>query len=70
MVMPVLDQSLQRLPPVVNGRLRDELLSGEIFYSLREIRVVIEPWRKHYNTKRPHSASSEPASLDPHATVQ
>ena len=40
-----------------NGRFRDELLNGEIFYSLREAQVIIEEWRKHYNTKRPHSAS-------------
>jgi putative transposase len=39
-----------------NGKLRDELLNGEIFYSLKEAKVVIEQWRKHYNTKRPHSA--------------
>ena len=29
-----------------NGKLRDEGLNGEIFYSLREVRVVIEQWRK------------------------
>jgi len=39
-----------------NGKLRDELLNGEIFYSLKEAKVVIEQWRKHYNTIRPHSA--------------
>jgi putative transposase len=39
-----------------NGKLRDECLNGEIFYSLREAQVVIENWRIHYNTKRPHSA--------------
>jgi len=39
-----------------NGRLRDELLNGEIFYTLREAQIRIEEWRKHYNTKRPHSA--------------
>ncbi len=39
-----------------NARLRDELLNGEIFYSLTEAQIVIEQWRKHYNTKRPHSA--------------
>ena len=33
-----------------------ELLNGEIFYSLKEARIVIERWRRHYNTKRPHSA--------------
>jgi putative transposase len=36
-----------------NARLRDELLDGEIFYSLREARIVIESWRHHYNTIRP-----------------
>ena len=39
-----------------NPRLRDELLNGEVFYSLREAQILIEQWRKHYNTKRPHSA--------------
>ena len=39
-----------------NSKLRDELLNGEIFYSLEEARVVIEAWRKHYNTQRPHSS--------------
>lgn len=39
-----------------NGKLRDELLNGEIFYSLREAQVMIEKWRRHYNTKRPHSS--------------
>ena len=39
-----------------NGKLRDECLNGEIFYSLREAQVVIEKWRVEYNTRRPHSA--------------
>ncbi|MCP1167678.1 IS3 family transposase [Limimaricola litoreus] len=39
-----------------NSKLRDELLDGEIFYSLSEARVVIEAWRVHYNTARPHSS--------------
>jgi transposase InsO family protein len=39
-----------------NGKLRDELLNGEIFYTLREAQVLIEQWRRHYNTVRPHSA--------------
>jgi transposase InsO family protein len=39
-----------------NGKLRDELLNGEIFYSLKEAQVIIEQWRIHYNTKRPHSS--------------
>ena len=39
-----------------NGKLRDELLNIEIFYSLAEARIMIELWRRHYNTIRPHSA--------------
>jgi putative transposase len=39
-----------------NARLRDELLNGEIFYSLKEAQVVIESWRRHYNTLRPHGS--------------
>ena len=39
-----------------NGRFRDELLNGEIFYSLKEAQIIIEGWRRHYNTVRPHSA--------------
>ena len=39
-----------------NARLRDELLDGEIFYSLREAQVIIESWRRHYNTIRPHGS--------------
>jgi putative transposase len=39
-----------------NGKLRDECLNGEIFYSLKEAQVIIEKWRTHYNTKRPHSS--------------
>ena len=39
-----------------NSKLRDELLNGEIFYSLNEAKVVVETWRRHYNTIRPHSS--------------
>jgi putative transposase len=39
-----------------NARLRDELLDGEIFYSLREAEILIESWRRHYNTVRPHAS--------------
>jgi transposase InsO family protein len=39
-----------------NGRLRDELLDGEIFYTLNEAKIVIETWRRHYNTVRPHAS--------------
>jgi len=39
-----------------NGRLRDELLNGEIFYTLKEAQIIIENWRVEYNTIRPHSS--------------
>ena len=39
-----------------NRKLRDELLNGEIFCSLKEAKVLIEQWRHHYNTVRPHSS--------------
>lgn len=54
-----------------NARLRDELLNGEIFYSLEEARIVIENWRRDYNTKRPHSSLrlSASSSRKPHAAA-
>ncbi len=39
-----------------NARLRDELLNGEIFYTLKEVKIVVESCRRHYNTVRPHSS--------------
>jgi putative transposase len=39
-----------------NARLRDELLDGEVFATLKEAQVLIEQWRQHFNTVRPHSA--------------
>ena len=39
-----------------NARFQDELLNGEIFYTLKEAQIIIEQWRKHYNTIKPHSA--------------
>jgi len=39
-----------------NGILRDELLNGEIFYTLKEAKILIEQWRQHYNQVRPHSS--------------
>ncbi len=38
-----------------NARFRAELLKRELFYSLKEAQIIIEGWRKHYKTKRPHS---------------
>lgn len=39
-----------------NGKMRDELLNGEIFYTLQEAQILIERWRKDYNSIRPHSS--------------
>jgi len=53
-----------------NGKLRDELLNGEIFYTLREAQVLIEQWRYHYNIIRPHSSLGyrppAPQTIQPH----
>lgn len=61
-----------------NGKLRDELLNGEIFETLLEAKVLIERWRQEYNTVRPHSAlgycppapESRPPYKAPSATLQ
>lgn len=39
-----------------NSKMRDEFLNGEIFYSMKELRVLAEGWRRHDNTVRPHSS--------------
>ena len=39
-----------------NGRLRDECLNLELFATRREAAVILEAWRRSYNTKRPHSS--------------
>ena len=56
-----------------NGKLRDELLNGEIFYTLAEAKIVIEQWRRHYNTVRPHSSLGyrppAPAAINPQPPV-
>jgi len=38
-----------------NGKLRDELLNGEIFYTLKEAQILTADWRRLYNALRPHS---------------
>ena len=64
----------------LNGKLRDECLNQEIFYSLKEAQVVIEQWRNRYNTIRPHSSlgyrppapqtsTGKPHYLDPYAPL-
>ncbi len=53
----------------LNGKLRDELLNREIFYTLTEAKVLIERWRLEYNTVRPHSSLGyrppAPAAIEP-----
>ena len=39
-----------------NGKLRDELLNGEIFYTLKEAQSLVQAWRRKYNQVRPHSS--------------
>ena len=39
-----------------NGRLRDEFLNGEVFYTLQEAKILIEEWRREYNEIRPHGS--------------
>jgi putative transposase len=39
-----------------NGKLRGELLNGEIFHTVHQAKVLIEQWRRQYNTIRPHSS--------------
>ena len=36
--------------------MRDQLLNGELFYTLKEAEIIIARWRIHYNTVRPHSS--------------
>jgi transposase InsO family protein len=46
-----------------NGKLRDELLDRELFYTLQEAKILIGQWWKHYNRIRPHSPA---LAVDPH----
>ena len=39
-----------------NGKMRDELLNGEIFFTLLEAQTLVEAWRQEYNERRPHSS--------------
>ena len=52
-----------------NGKLREECLNREIFYSLKEAQIVIGQWRQQYNTVRPHAAlgyrSPAPGACNP-----
>ena len=39
-----------------NGKMRDQFLNGELFYTLKEAQILTERWRTHDNTVRPHSS--------------
>ena len=53
----VRSDQLKSLGPEFSAHVvRDELLDGEIFYTLREAKIMIEKWRRHYNEVRPHSS--------------
>ena len=56
-----------------NGKLRDELLNGEIFTTLLEAKVLIENWRKEYNQFRPHSSLNyqppAPETINPNVEI-
>ena len=54
-----------------NGKLRYELLNGEIFDTLLEAKVIIERWRRHYNSVRPHSSLGyRPPAPEAHKPLQ
>jgi putative transposase len=47
-----------------NGRLRDEGLNTEVFFTLAEVREKLELWRQDYNRVRPHSALHDGAPAE------
>lgn len=53
----------------VNGKLRDELLNGELLYTLHEAQVLVERWRQRYNAHRPHSALGCPRNAHRHISA-
>ncbi len=55
---PATGEAFALVIPHVSTAAMSVFLNGEIFYSLAEARIVIENWRQHYNTKRPHSSLS------------
>src|SRR6478672_11463407 len=54
--VPTMDPSSWRVRFRNGLPVRDELLDGEIFYTLCEAKIVIESWRRHYNAIRPHAS--------------
>jgi len=53
-----------------NGKLRDELLNREIFYTLHEAKILIENWRREYNEIRPHSSlGQQPPAPETHTLI-
>ena len=54
----------------VYGKFKDELLNREIFYSLKEVEILTERWRREYNTVLPHSSLGYRSSPVPEATMR
>src|SRR3712207_8094865 len=52
-----------------NGKLRDELLDCEVFNTLKEAQVLIEQWRQHFNTVRPHRDRKSTRLNSSHANI-
>ena len=53
-----------------NSKLRDEILNTEIFSTLKEAKVLIERWRHHYNTIRPHSSLVHSINIPRRSTAE
>jgi transposase InsO family protein len=47
-----------------NGRFREECLDMEIFYGLKDARMITERWRRYYNSERPHGSLGYKAPLE------
>ena len=58
----------ERLQREFQWQAKDELLNGEIFYTLKEAQVIIDQWRRHYNHVRPHSSLGY-RPLEPHVII-
>ena len=57
-------------PEEIIAKLRDELLNGELFYTLKEAQILIEQWRREYKRLRPHSSLGQrPPALIPQTAL-
>ena len=50
---------------ITEQKMREQFLNGELFYTLKEAQIMMERWRNHYNTNRPHSSlRGQPPALE------